>query len=167
MAPKIYQVPPKGYKLRVGDSALCAPLFSGNHNNYCADGTSCFWKGQLFDGDWLILCFWCVSLCNVLYTMFITCFHKTSVNAEPWNPSILKKSPHITINVCFSFFIFVRLRLHFSICLYCCWISGTPCRPPGPDWLYFGSISVLFLVQLSQGPKQRIKPGTPRDNTSR
>ena len=36
---------------------LGAPLFSRNHNNYCAVGTCWLLKRGLFDGDWLIFFF--------------------------------------------------------------------------------------------------------------
>ena len=42
-------------------------LSSRNHNNPCAVGTSWLLKGHFFDGDWLICCFGCVSLCSVLF----------------------------------------------------------------------------------------------------
>ena len=45
--------------------------FSQNHSNPCAVGTSWLLKGHFFDGDWLIFCFCCVSLCSVLYNIFI------------------------------------------------------------------------------------------------
>ena len=41
---------------------------------------------NFFDGDWLTYCFCCVSLCYVLNNICITCFHKTSINAEPLSP---------------------------------------------------------------------------------
>ena len=44
-----------------------APLFSQNHGNYYAVGTWWLLKGHFFDGDWLIFCFFSVSLCAVLH----------------------------------------------------------------------------------------------------
>ena len=41
-------------------------LFSRNHSNSRAVGTSWLLKGHLFYGDWLMFCFCCVSLCSVL-----------------------------------------------------------------------------------------------------
>jgi hypothetical protein len=49
-------------------------LFSRNHSNLCAVGTSWLLKGHLFDVEWLTFCFRCVSLCFVLYNSFITFF---------------------------------------------------------------------------------------------
>ena len=49
-------------------------LFSRNHSNPCAVGTSWLLKGHLFDGDWLVSCFGCVSLCSVLYNLFYHLF---------------------------------------------------------------------------------------------
>ena len=69
------------------DKTVCVlTLFSRNNSNYCAVGAPWLLKGHLFDGEWLICCFGCVYLCSVLYNMFITCFHKTSVNAQPLSP---------------------------------------------------------------------------------
>ena len=65
-APQIDKVAPKGYKLIVGDSALCAPLFSRNHSNYCAVGSSWLLKSAfvrwrlahfLFLLRYFVLCF--------------------------------------------------------------------------------------------------------------
>ena len=65
------------------DAPLFQTLFSQSHSNPCALGTPWLLKDHCFDGDWLILCFRCVSLCSVLYNMFITLFQKASVNAQP------------------------------------------------------------------------------------
>ena len=47
-------------------SSVSDPLFSRNHNNYCAVGTAWLLKCHFFDRDWPICCFGCVSLCSVL-----------------------------------------------------------------------------------------------------
>ena len=70
----------------------CAPLFPRSHSNYCAVGTWWFLKGHSFDGDWLILCLVCVSLCSVLYNMLITIFkNETSANAQPLNTPMFEE----------------------------------------------------------------------------
>ena len=51
---------------------LFQTLFSRNHSNPRAVGTSWLLKGHLFDVPWLIVCFRCVSLCFVLYKMVDT-----------------------------------------------------------------------------------------------
>ena len=65
--------------------------FSRKHSNCCAGGTSWLSKGHFFDGDWLIFCFCFVSLYSVLYNMFITSFHKISVNVKPLSPLIFEE----------------------------------------------------------------------------
>ena len=67
-------------------ASFSRPCFSRNHSNYCAVGTDWFLKRHVFDGDWLIFDFFYFSLCYVLCNMFITCLHKTSVNAQPLSP---------------------------------------------------------------------------------
>ena len=91
MATQIDQVPPKHPKSRSPGAPRTCSLFSGNHGNYYAVGTSWLLKGHLFDGDWLIFCFCCVSLYSVLCNMFITSFHKTSVNVKPLSPPIFEE----------------------------------------------------------------------------
>ena len=80
-----------------------------------------FQKVRFFDGDWFIFCFCCVSLCCVLYSNFVACFHKTSVNAKPLSAqnfeeiaAHLKKKMFLIFAFAFDFFrlfyIFVYLR---------------------------------------------------------
>ena len=94
-------------------------LFSRNHSNPCAVGTSWLLKGHFFDGDWLICCFGCVSLCSVLYNIFITLFHKTLVNAQPLSPPFFEEiAAHKEIYVSFSF-VCLRLRLFSNVSYFC------------------------------------------------
>ena len=45
-------------------------LFSRNHTNPCAVGTSWLFKGHFFYVDWLMFCFRCFLLCFVLNSIF-------------------------------------------------------------------------------------------------
>ena len=102
-------------------AVLFQTLFSPNHSNYCAVGTAWLLKGHFFYGDWLILCFCCVSLCSVLYNIFITFFQKTSVNAQPLSPPFFQEiAAHKEIYVffsflCFAFFQFFHISVDFRV----------------------------------------------------
>ena len=98
---------------------------------------------RFLDGDWLIFCFRCVSLCSVLYNILITCFQKTLVNAQPLSPPFFAETAAPKQKYVFSHFC---VCFCFSIVSYCCRFSGTPCRRPGPDWLHVGSMLVPLLV---------------------
>ena len=66
-------------------------MFSRNHTNPRAVGTSWLSKGHFFDVHWLNLCFRCVSLWFVLYHLFNIFFPKTSVNAQPLRHPFFEK----------------------------------------------------------------------------
>ena len=53
-------------------------------------------KDHFFDGEWLIYSFSYFSLCYVLYNIFITFFHNTTVNAKPLSRPIF--APHFKID---------------------------------------------------------------------
>ena len=72
---QINQVAPKCTKFYVAKlffAVFFQTLFSRNHSNPCAVGTSWLLQGHFFDVHvhWLIFCFRCVSLCFVLYNIF-------------------------------------------------------------------------------------------------
>ena len=96
-------------------------LFSRNHSNPCAVGTSWLLKRLFFDGDWLTCCFGCVSLCSVLYDILITFFHKTSVNAQPLGPPFLeeiaahKKNKKLIFVFAFVFFLLFHISVDFRV----------------------------------------------------
>ena len=65
------------HKKSISGSSLLRSLFSRNHSNYCAVGTSWLLKAHYVNGDLLIGCFFCFSLCHVFYTIcFIIVFIK-------------------------------------------------------------------------------------------
>ena len=141
----------KCYNFRVRHFPFCAPLFSRNHSNPRAVGTSWLLKGHFFDDDWLlfhffygywlIVCFCCVSLCSVLYNIFF--FQKTSVNAQPMSPPFFEEiAAHKKIIV--VFFSFLCLRLSFFYSFIVLLIFGYPLPTPWarfvPFWIDFGAI---------------------------
>ena len=88
-----------------------------------------------------IFCFCCVSLCSVLYNIFITFFQKTSVNAQPLSPPFFQEiAAHKEIIFFFSFWC---LRLHFFYFFIFLLIFGYPLPTPwarfAPFWIGFGS----------------------------
>ena len=89
-----------------------------------------------------IFCFCCVSLCSVLYNIFITFFQKTSVNAQPLSPPFFEEiAAHKEIQFFFSFWC---LRLHFFYFFIFLLIFGYPLPTPwarlAPFWIDFGAI---------------------------
>ena len=70
------------------DAPSFQTLFSRNHRNPWAVGTSWLLKGRFFVGDWLIFCFCYVSLCSVLYNNFITFFKKNIGKRPAVEPSV-------------------------------------------------------------------------------
>ena len=89
--------------------------FSRNHSNPCAVGTSWLLTGHFFDVHWLIVCFRCVSLCFVLYNIFITFFKK---HPSRWAIRFLRKSQHIKNIIIFLIFVFAFaffLLFHISV----------------------------------------------------
>ena len=127
------------FKIECWRSPLSDPLFSRNHSNYFAVGTSWLLKGHSFDGGWLICCFGCVSLCSVLYNIFII-FYKTSVNAQPLSPQFFveiaahKKQKKNYFCVCVCVFILFIFMLIFRYPL------PTPWARLAPFWIDFGAI---------------------------
>ena len=117
------------------------PWFSRNQSNYCTVGTSWLLKGHLFDGDWLICCFGCVSLCYVLYNMFIIYFfHKTSVNAQPLSPPCFEEiaaRKKKTILICVFAFAFVQFLIFLLIFGY---PLPTPWTRLAQFWIDVGTI---------------------------
>ena len=120
-------------------------LFSRNHSNPRAVGTSWRLKGHLFNGDWLIVCFCCVSSCSVLYDMFITLFQNISVNAQPSSPSFFAEiAAHKKGEVFFSL-LCLRLRL-FYFCLFLL-IFGNPLPTPWTRLAPFGiDVGTIFGI---------------------
>ena len=77
MATKFHMFNIKSCYFQDAKTSFFQTLFSQNRSNYCAVGTSWLSKGHFFNGDWLIFCLCCVSLCSVLYNLFISfCFFK-------------------------------------------------------------------------------------------
>ena len=114
-------------------ASLSRPCISRDHNNYCAFGTKSFVRWWLAH-----FLFFCFSLCYVLYTIFITFVHKTSVSAQPLNPLIFEKIyPHFKNNV-FSYVGSVRLRF---ILLFHMFVDF---RVDGRCWSHF----CLVLVEV-------------------
>ena len=126
-------------------SDLFATQFFTNHNNYRAVWTSCFFKVRFSMEIGLISVLCCVSLCYVLYSIFITLLYKTSVNVKPLTTPVFEEFAAYLTTLCL--FSFVCLRLRFRFFSYWCWFPNTPRRPPGPDWLHFGSMLMPFWLQ--------------------
>ena len=93
------------------DAPLFPALLSRNHSNPCAVGTPWLLKGHFFDGDLQMFYFCCVSLCSVLYNIFIIpffFFKKTSVNAQPLSPPFFEEIAAHRKDLLFS---------HFCVCV--------------------------------------------------
>ena len=82
--------------------------------------------------------FFLFSSCHVLYNMFITLFHNTTVNAEPFTLQFWGKAPHISkMNrfLLLGFFAFA-FRSYFFLFIF----ADVRVRlPPGPECTYKGS----------------------------
>ena len=149
-------------KQNISGSSRLRSRFSRNHNNYtCRWGIVAFTQIHFFDGDWVISCFGCVSLCSVLYNMFITCFHKTSVNAQPLSPLFFEEiAAHKEIYVLFSF---LCLRLHFFLFFIFLLNFGYPLPTPILDrfgchlWINFPALSAARAELLQRLRKKLLK----------
>ena len=106
-----------------------------------------------------IFCFCCVSLCSVLYNIFITFFQKTSVNAEPLSPPFfLEIAAHKEIQFFFSFWC---LRLRFFYFFIFLLIFGYPLPTPwarfAPFLIDFGAIFGPTFPRLPRWIEAEIK----------
>ena len=134
-----------------GWASFSRPCFSRNRSNYCVVRTHWFLKGHFSDGDWLIFDLLYICLCYVLYNIFITFVHKTSVNTQTSSPPFFEKNtPHNKKICCFWF---RCLRLHFFYFFVFVLIFG-----------YLFHICVDFRVHSPPPPWARI--GRKRFNKS-
>ena len=110
--------------------SLPRPCFSRNHNNYFAVWTNGFLKVIVSIEIGSFSVFVCFSLVYVLYTIFITFVHKSSVNAQPLSPPIWKKfSPLFKKRKAFSLILFL-LRLILFTFYICSLFFEYPLPPP-------------------------------------
>ena len=118
----------KKYPQRPGLS-FKRPCFSRNHSNYCAVWTYWFFKGHLFDGDWLMFVICSVFLCAMFNKI---CLSLCSYNLAVEPSEFAKIAPQLKkTNVCLILFCCVCV---FFIVSYVCWFSSTPSHPPWPEW---------------------------------
>ena len=106
-----------------------------------------------------IFCFCCVSLCSVLYNIFITFFQKTSVNAQPLSPPFFQEiAAHKEIQLFFSFWC---LRLRFFYFFIFLLIFGYPLPTPwarfAPFLIDFGAIFGPTFPRLPRWIEAEIK----------
>ena len=102
---------------------------------------------RFLDGDWLIFCFCCGSLCSVLYNMFITFFSKSIGKRPTVEPSVFWGNRRtLKNNILFSFWCFAFVFVF--ICSFCCWFVGTHCHPLGQIGHIFGRYWCHFVWQF-------------------
>ena len=147
---KIDQVAPKCWKSHMPDAPLFQTLFSRNHSNPRAVGASWLLKGHLFDGDWLIFCFCCVSLCSVLYNISINLFFLTWVNAQPLSPPFFEEiaahtKKHVFSQLCVCVCVFFYLFIFLLIFGY---PLPTPRASLASFWIDLGAIVGLAFPRF-------------------